>query len=376
MRNDYREIETAIELDDVLLHSGGIVEHCALQSVNMYDSSNANKVKYHDCLFMGCRIPDETAALIDNTCIVFPKIDVPFTTFPNGLYKSEVLYKGYDYHDESTFETCYDTKIYKHFINFGKRGKDIKETLARSLHDHSITNALYDMLDQYDEKMIVGVMGGHARRRDEPEYRQVARIAKKLTEMGRLMITGGGPGAMEATHLGSWMAGRSEAELDEAFAMLEKAPTFRDAGWLRTSFEVMERFPQQKGFRSLSIPTWFYGHEPSTPFATDIAKYFDNSVREDGIVTIAKGGIIYTPGSAGTLQEIFQDAGQNHYETECYASPMVFMCKEYYTKHIPVYTMLKDLSDRGIMKNMLLTLSDDDDEIIDAIVRFGGDMPA
>lgn len=370
MRNNYKEIETAKELNEVLLKSGGIVEHCALQSVNMYDSADADKVKYHDCLFMGCRIPDAISTLIDSSCIVFPKIEAPFITFPSGLYNSEILYSGYDYHDESTFETCYDTKIYKHYISFGKRGKDIKETLARSLHDHSITNALYDLLDNYDEKMVVGVMGGHARRRDEPEYRQVAQIAKKLTELHRLMITGGGPGAMEATHLGAWMAGRSDEELDAAVEWLKQAPTFNDAGWLRTAFEVMERYPQQYGYRSLSIPTWFYGHEPSTPFATDIAKYFDNSVREDGIVTIAKGGIIYTPGSAGTLQEIFQDAGQNHYETEGYASPMVFMGKDYYTNHIPVYTMLKDLSDRGIMKNMLLTLSDDNDEIVDAIVKF------
>ncbi len=374
MRNNYKEVETAGELNEILLQSGGIVEHCALQSVNMYDSPDADKVKYHDCLFMGCRIPDSVSVVIDNTCIVFPKIDVPYITFPNGLYNSSVLYKGYDYHDEKTFETCYDTKIYKHYISFGKRGKDVKETLARSLHDHSITNALYDMLENYDEKMVVGVMGGHARRRDEPEYRQVAQISKRLTEMNRLMLTGGGPGAMEATHLGSWMAGRSDEELDEAIDWLKKAPSFRDAGWLRTAFEVMERFPQQKGYRSLAIPTWFYGHEPSTPFATDIAKYFDNSVREDGIVTIAKGGIIYTPGSAGTLQEIFQDAGQNHYETEGYASPMVFMGKDYYTKQIPVYTMLCDLAERGVMKNMLLTISDDNDEIINALVKFNGEM--
>jgi predicted Rossmann-fold nucleotide-binding protein len=188
--------------------------------------------------------------------------------------------------------------------------------------------------------------------------------------MGRLMVTGGGPGAMEATHLGAWMAGRSEAETNEAVDMLMPSPTFKDEGWLRRSFEVMERFPLQSDYRSLAIPTWYYGHEPTAPFATDIAKYFDNSVREDGIVTIAKGGIIYTPGSAGTMQEIFQDAGQNHYESVGFASPMIFMGKDYYTNYMPAYTLLKDLSDRGIFKNMLLTISDDNDEIIDAIVRF------
>ncbi len=314
------------------------------------------------------RVLEEVAK--DDLSVFIPKMDKPFSTYPKGLYTSKILYEGYDFHDESTFPTCYDSKVYKHYIDQGKQGHEVRETLARSLHDHFITHALYKMLHYYDEKDVIGIMGGHAKRRDDPGYRQIVFLSKKLTEMGRLMVTGGGPGAMEATHLGSWMAGRSEAETNEAVDMLMASPTFRDEGWLRRSFEVMERFPLQSDYRSLAIPTWYYGHEPTAPFATDIAKYFDNSVREDGIVTIAKGGIIYTPGSAGTMQEIFQDAGQNHYESVGYASPMIFMGKDYYTNCMPAYTLLKDLSDRGLFKNMLLTISDDNDEIIDAIVRF------
>ncbi len=298
------------------------------------------------------------------------KLGKPFDTYIKKLYDSKRLYEGYDYHDESTFENCYDTKVYRHYIAQGKRGHDVLETLARALHDHFITHQLYKMLDLYDEKDVIGVMGGHAKRRDDPQYRQIVFLSKRLTEMGKLMVTGGGPGAMEATHLGAWMAGRSDAEVEEAIDMLMPSPTFKDEGWLRRSFEVMERFPLKTDYRSLALPTYFYGHEPTTPFATHIAKYFDNSVREDGVVTIAKGGIIYTPGSAGTMQEIFQDAGQNHYESEGYASPMIFLGKDYYTKYMPAYTLLKDLSDRGIYKNMLLTITDDIDEIIDAIVRF------
>ena len=306
----------------------------------------------------------------DDLSVFIPKMDKPFSTYPKSLYTSKMLYEGYDYHDESTFETCYDTRVYRSYMGFGQRGQDVRETLARSLHDHFITHHLYALLSHYDEKMVIGVMGGHARRRDDPMYRQIVYLSKRLTEMGRLMITGGGPGAMEATHLGAYMAGRTDAEVEEALAMLVTAPTFRDKGWLCRSFEVMERFPLTSDYHSLAIPTYFYGHEPTAPFATDIAKYFDNSVREDGIVTVAKGGIIYTPGSAGTMQEIFQDAGQNHYETEGYASPMIFMGKDYYTNYMPAYSVLKDLSDRGIFKNMLLTISDDNDEIIEAIVKF------
>ena len=314
------------------------------------------------------RVLDEVGK--DDLSLFIPKLGKPFSTYPKGLYTSKILYEGYDYHDESTFETCYDTKVYKHYVNQGKQGHAVRETLARALHDHFISHALQNMLSLYDEKDVIGIMGGHALSRKEPGYRQIVFLSKKLTEMGKLMVTGGGPGAMEATHLGAWMAGRSEAEVNEAVDMLMPSPTYKDEGWLCRSFEVMERFPRQTEYRSLAIPTWYYGHEPTAPFATDIAKYFDNSVREDGIVTIAKGGIIYTPGSAGTMQEIFQDAGQNHYESVGYASPMIFLGKEYYSHYMPAYTLLKDLSDRGVFKNMILTISDDNDEIIDAIVRF------
>ena len=306
----------------------------------------------------------------DDLSLYFRKMGKPFDIYIKKLYNSGMLYDGYDFRNESTFPNCHDMKVYQHYLAQGKRGHEVMETLARALHDHFITYQLYKMLDLYDEKDVIGIMGGHAKRRDDPQYRQIVFLSKKLTEMGRLMVTGGGPGAMEATHLGAWMAGRSDDEVDEAINMLKPSPTFKDEGWLRRSFEVIERFPMKTEYRSLAIPTWYYGHEPTAPFATDIAKYFDNSVREDGVVTIAKGGIIYTPGSAGTMQEIFQDAGQNHYESEGYASPMIFMGKDYYTNVMPAYTLLKSLSDKGLYKNMILTISDDNDEIIDAIVRF------
>ena len=314
------------------------------------------------------RVLDEIAK--DDLSLYIRKLGLPFDPYPKKLYTSKTLYEGYDWHDESTFENCHDSVVYRHYVSQGKRGHQVRETLARALHDHFITHELYKMLDLYDERDVIGIMGGHAKRRDDPGYRQIVFLSKKLTEMGRLMVTGGGPGAMEATHLGAWMAGRSAAETNEAVDMLMPSPTFMDEGWLRRSFQVVERFPRVTEYRSLAIPTYYYGHEPASPFATDIAKYFDNSVREDGIVTVAKGGIIYTPGSAGTMQEIFQDAGQNHYETEGYASPMIFMGKDYYTNHMPAYSVLKDLSDRGIFKNMILSISDDNDEIIDAIVKF------
>ena len=183
------------------------------------------------------------------------------------------------------------------------------------------------------------------------------------------MVSGGGPGAMEATHLGSWMAGRSDDELNEAIDMLSSAPSYKDRMWLDTAFKVIYRFPQHE-YRSLGVPTWLYGHEPATPFATHIAKYFDNSTREDSILTIAKGGVIYSPGSAGTMQEIFQDAVQNHYLSFGYASPMIFIGEKYWTEEMPVYKLMEHLANKGKYKNLLLSITDSIEQVINTITEF------
>ena len=41
------------------------------------------------------------------------------------------------------------------------------------------------------------------------------------------------------------------------------------------------------------------GHEPTNLFATRIAKYFANALREDTLLHRCRGGIVYLPGHAG-----------------------------------------------------------------------------
>ena len=165
------------------------------------------------------------------------------------------------------------------------------------------------------------------------------------------------------------MAGFHDEDLEDALQTLSSAPGFKDTGWLATAFRVMEKYPQ-KHYVSLGIPTWLYGHEPSTPFATTIAKFFQNSIHNDSIFTLAYGGIIYTPGSAGTMQEIFQDAVQNHYLSFGFSSPMVFLGKQFWTEEMPVYPLLQHLMSTGRYKNLLLTLTDDTDEIEKVLKEF------
>ncbi len=179
---------------------------------------------------------------------------------------------------------------------------------------------------------------------------------------------------MEATHLGAWMAGHSEVETMEVVAELAKAAdTVKDHKWVSSALDIMARYPQTK-YVSLGIPTWLYDHEPSTPLATHIAKFFENSVREDVILSISNGGIIYTPGSAGTLQEIFQDAVQNHYLSLGISSPMIFLGKHFWTEEMPVYSLIEHLLEKGKYQNLQLTLTDDMDEVEAVLKEFQKSM--
>ena len=311
--------------------------------------------------------PEALDALQD--IISQPALQVPYDIFREHLYSATDLYRGYHIGKVDTLKDCYDQQVYTYYINKGKKATDIKETLGRTLHDHSMTNAMNDFLTHFDEKQVVGIMGGHGLLRTEKSYQQIVLISKRLTENGCLMISGGGPGAMEATHLGAWMAGRTEEEVTKAINLLKEAPSFKDKSWLDTALQIMLTYPQEQ-YVSLGVPTWLYGHEPATPFATHIAKYFANSIREDSILSIAKGGIIYSPGSAGTMQEIFQEAVQNHYLSFGYASPMIFMGTEYWTKEMPVWPFMQHLVDKGKYKNLLLSLTDSMDEITETILKF------
>ena len=317
-----------------------------------------------------------TTDFIQTQDIMQHLVAVPYDVTRHSLYCAADLYQGYNPDRPETFQTCYDTRVYQHFLTEGKQMTGVAESLARTLHDNGVHTALNEFLLQHDPLRCVGIMGGHALLRTDPMYREIMLISKRLTELGFLMLSGGGPGAMEATHLGAWLAGRNQEEADAALQMLLPHPSFHDEGWLASAFHVMKRYPQQRlssdnyKFESLGIPTWLYGHEPSTPFATHIAKFFENSIREDSILTLAYGGLIYAPGSAGTMQEIFQEAVQNHYLSFGFSSPMIFLGSHFWTEEMPAYHLLQYLSKTGMYKNLLLTLSDNSEEIISTLLEF------
>lgn len=331
-------------------------------------------------LFLGCVLEPAVAGhIVMHGGVVIPDLEeFHFSVHRSRLYDAAEIFSGFDAAEADAFHHTWDYRVYRQYLDQGKdQPSSIRVSLARRLHDHSITDAVVELLEG---RRVVAVMGGHGMERRDPFYGRVARISRHLTRQGFLMISGGGPGAMEATHLGAWFATYGDGALEEALEILKVRPAgaaegkeYADRDWLHRGMEVLERYPLDAQARrqsvSLGIPTWLYGHEPPAPFATHIAKYFANSVREDGLLALALDGVIFAPGSAGTTQEIFQDATQNHYGTAGYVSPMILFGTEHWTKKRPVWPLIEAVA-RGRAYGELLALTDDEDEIIERLVRY------
>ena len=285
--------------------------------------------------------------------------ELPFTPIRNTVYAPEELFAGYDPDVPGSYAATMDFAAYRWFVATG-RSTPIEPypAMMRALHDSSLT---LDVGRLIAGERVVGIMGGHQLPRTSDDYRAVAELGRDLARRGMLVLTGGGPGAMEAAHLGAALAGHEDDELRAAISALAAMPTMpriqdivsaggavhdrlvREAhDWMAPAWRMSRAIASPA--RSLSIPTWHYGHEPTTPFATSIAKLFQNSIREDGLLTIARQGIVFTAGSAGTLQEVFQDAEQNFYATapDDFA-PMIFLGRDYWTRTLPVAPLVEAL---------------------------------
>lgn len=358
LNHTFKEIESLEEFLDI----GWTFVRCCFQGIDFTQISiNWERIHLEDCTFLGCKIDqNDHIKLIKKGSILFPGLpDLPYQAYRKSLYNWRELYEP----SKNNGNITTDEAIYNHFSAF--RFKDsITEALYQRIHDHSIDDALYDLLgSRYDgsfNKKAVGIMGGHGTLRNDLNYKAIAHLSFQLSKKGYLIASGGGPGIMEAANLGAYMADYSLMELELALDIISSDLKFSNPNYLLASHEVLAKFPYGK--ESLAIPTWFYGHEPSNLFASHIAKYFSNSIREDNLLAIALHGIVFAPGSAGTNQEIFMDLSQNHYKTYGSYSPMVFFNKKHYIDDTNIYPTIKNLA-KGTAYNKMLYIEDDIYEI-------------
>ena len=327
---------------------------------------------------------------------VAPDTGLPFEPIRNRVYTAEELFAGFEPSVAGSYARTMDFRSYEWFVRTG-RSTPIEPYAAmmRALHDSSVT---LDMGATLRDRRVVGIMGGHQLPRDSAAYRSIAELGRDLARRGMLVCTGGGPGAMEAGHVGAALSQHPDSQLGSTIAVLAEMPDMPRLSeivaadgtpdrklvqvaqdWFAPAWELSRSIVSPVA--SLSIPTWHYGHEPTSPFATHIAKLFQNSIREDGLLTVARQGIVFTQGSAGTLHEVFQDAEQNFYATggaaagESVFSPMVFLDSEYWTTTLPVHQLLTSLFASAtpavrMRFNELVLVTDDIREAAEHLDRF------
>jgi len=329
------EVESLEELDRLVAAGATSMRHWRLQSLDLRERGDVlRRLDARGALLLGCRLdPDTEEHLRRHGALLFPRVPhVPVDPYRAGLYSPEELYAGL----ADGYDATPDARAYA----WSRGSTDLADQLAQALHDHAIDDALTEFAAP---RRLVGVMGGHAVERDADEYAAAARLGRDLARTGLTVATGGGPGAMEAANLGAALAPHDDGALDEALSMLAAVPTYRPSvrAWAEAALAVRARW---QGGDSLGVPTWFYGHEPPNAMATHVAKYFKNAIREDVLLHLCDAGVVFLPGRAGTVQEVFQDACENYYADDADVAPMVLVGVEHWTTEMPAWPLLETLA--------------------------------
>ncbi|GAA1035445.1 LOG family protein [Virgisporangium ochraceum] len=387
------EIESREELE---LHlTADTLRGLTVQGLHLADDPpDWSAVDVTGTLFIACHLGpvDTQIELIRRGAHVIPPLpDVPYPTHPPHLYLPHELSAGFAEHG---FTGMYDTVVYRHFIEHGGALPGVREALSQRMHDHGIDDALADAIDGWAAESggpVVGIMGGHAEPRGSQGYRAAAQIGRGLAEAGCLVVTGGGPGVMEAANLGAFMATSTQEDLAAAIDDLAEEPDFHQHDpFTALALEVRAKYSRndRDGDRrdvtgwarhgGLSVPTWLYGHEPANLFAARVAKYFSNAIREDTILRLTRGGIVFAQGRAGTVQEIFQAATKTFYATDGASGPFVFLGKDFWTHELPVESLLEPLlkaSPHGDLTH-LIEITDDPAEAVQMILTYAAPAEA
>ena len=113
------------------------------------------------------------------------------------------------------------------------------------------------------------------------------------------------------TNLGAYFRGKEEAALLDAIDA-HKRPHYKIKATISSPWKSYKKYPGGAGPRY--SPPGFV-HEAQQSFRLAYHKIFFEQHPRDMLLVINLYSIVCAPGSAGTTQEIFMDATQNHYST-------------------------------------------------------------
>ena len=341
------EVDTLEDLDRRLAAGAYDLRGWRCRSLDLRERGDRlRSCRVSGAMFLGCRFADDDEADVEaRGAVVFPALpDVPLDLYRGELYTADELYGDGDY------ATSLDARGYA----WSESGLDQDGLLAATLHDHAIDEALSTWVAG---RSVVGVMGGHDVERGSDGFRDAVRLGRLLGSR-HTVATGGGPGTMEAANLGARLAGATDDEVEGVLAKVARVPDYRGriGAWATAGLQALAGIGDTTD--TLGVPTWHYGHEPPNVFSSAIAKYVRNAVREAVLLEICDAGIVFLPGTAGTVQEVFQDACENYYADPASVAPMVLVGRTHWTRTLPVWPLLQSLATGRAMADRVHLVDD------------------
>ena len=221
------------------------------------------------CVLLGCTMAvDLRNELQANGASVVPDFGVLPPSlggaFPTALYTVADLYAGFDPERDGSWIGSPDHDGWNFFMKDAVTPNTltIVESAAARLHDTAIERAIARFREAHGNPSIA-IMGGHDVKRSAPAFRKVVQIARDLRRKGYLVVTGGGPGLMEAGNLGAFLAAYGDDAVDTALQALPDA-AFRSHRWLASGAQVRAMFnqdwtrPVPEGAASIAYRTMLY----------------------------------------------------------------------------------------------------------------------